>query len=402
MNLLPSPPPRTLLDHRFRVRMGTVADVAACYRIATRQPKGTLPKLFRVHFEDSARKRELHVAEVYGQVVGFARFHTRRDGWTTLYDLAIDPAYQGCGMGRNLLYSVPQPTRLKCPVCVNGKPNPANAFYANAGFRLTETDGKLNTYEMRVLTIFCAGGNADYPNLARQSRMAYGVRSDYEAFDYPFMVDASFKEFNKTRWYKRKRGLPRKRKPSHFKAIWQHRPVMALACDYEFPRQRENVLDQLRTIEQAGVLRPAVCVKFNGGVKDIPCGVVIAVSVPSRYSGFLPEDLGEYRGRRLHLLGGSPLRWMELIPKLHGAGAIVQSIDGSSHEIGAQTGWHFDLETAGWQNRGKRAEYAHTIVYSGQAIQRLVNNYANGVQQLSLFAGADALAFVAGEAEIAA
>ncbi len=161
---------------------------------------------------------------------------------------------------------------------------------------------------------------------------------------------------------------------------------MALACDYDHPSQRESVLDQLRTLNQAGVIRPTVCCKFNGAVRDIPADVVIAVSIPSQYAGFLPADLTEYNGRRLHLLGGSPLQWMDLIPKLHGVGAIVMSIDGSSHETGAQTGSHFDGETAGWVNRGKKADYAATIVYSGQAIQRIMNNYADGVLQPTLFA----------------
>ncbi len=203
--MLPRLTSGNLLERGFRIRRGTAADVDACDRIARKQPRGTLPYISKVSLRDSAAKRELHVAAFGAQVIGFTRFHTRRDGWTTLYDLATDPRYQGLGVGRNLLYSVPQPTRLKCPVASTA----ANAFYAGAGFRLTESDGKLNTYELRVLTIFCAGGNEDYPSLARRSRMTYGIRSDYEAFDYPFMVDVPFKHFNKTRYYKRLKGEPR-------------------------------------------------------------------------------------------------------------------------------------------------------------------------------------------------
>lgn len=286
----------------------------------------------------------------------------------TLYDLATDPRYTGLGIGRNLLYSVPQPTRLKCPVTVNGQPNPANAFYTGAGFRLTETNGKLNTYELRVLTIFCAGGNRAYPDLARRSMMAFGARSDYPIYDYPFMVDVPFKNFA---W------------AAHASVIYHTRPVFALALDYERRDQKSEILRQIQELRNWGILRIAVCCKFDGAIADIPADVMIAVSVPSQYAGFLPSDLSEYRGRRLHLLGGTPIQWLDLIPKLRGAGAIIVSADGSSHETAAKKGTHF--EGSKWRNYGKRTDYAHTIVYSGREIVRAVNAVAEA-QQLSLFA----------------
>lgn len=362
--MLPRLASGNLLERGFRIRRGTAADVDACDRIARKQPRGTLPYISKVSLRDSAAKRELHVAAFGDEVIGFARFHTRRDGWTTLYDLATDLRYQGLGVGRNLLYSVPQPTRLKCPVASTV----ANTFYTGAGFRLTESDGKLNTYELRVLTIFCAGGNRVYPDLARQSRMAFGARSDYPIYDYPFMVDVPFKDFS---WLE------------HGKVLYDTRPVFALALDYERREQKIEILRQIRRFKNWGILRIAVCCKFDGAVKDIPADVMIAVSVPSQYAGFLPSDLSEYRGRRLHLLGGTPIQWLDLIPKLQGVGATVMSADGSSHETAAKKGTHF--EAGKWRNYGKRAEYAHTVVYSGREIVRAVNAVA-GSEQRSLFA----------------
>lgn len=95
--------------NEYFIRRGTPEDADICYRIAIVQARGTLPKLLKVNFAESAAKRELHVAELDGQVVGFARFHTRRDGWHTLYDLAVAPKWQGLSIGRNLLYSVERP-----------------------------------------------------------------------------------------------------------------------------------------------------------------------------------------------------------------------------------------------------------------------------------------------------
>lgn len=351
---------------RYHIRRGTEADADAdaCYRIAIAQPRGTLPKLYRVHFADSARKNELHVAVSGRQVVGFARFHTRRDGWTTLYDLAVHPSYQGQGMGRNLLYSVPTPFRLKCP-----EASPANRFYGNCGLVAMDGAGGLNVYELRILTVFCMGGNTALPQLARASGMAYGVRSDYLAYDYPFMVDVPFKRED----YSWKR---------HAKAVFTHRPVMALALDYEHPRQKAEILRQLQEFRNWGILRPTVCCKFDGAVADIPTDCAIAVSVPSRYEGFLPADLSEYAGRRLHLLGGTPQQWLDLIPKLRGVGAIAASVDGSSHETASKKGTHW--QEGKWVNKGKAAAFHDTLVYSGRHIVRTVNEFALA-KQASLF-----------------
>lgn len=367
--MLPRLSSQNLLQRGFHIRRGKETDAAACYRIAIRQPRGTLPKLYRVHFEDSARKHELHIAKAEGIVLGFARFHTRLDGWTTLYDLAIDPRYQGLGAGRNLLYSVPTPMRLKCPIQIN-----ANLFYQHAGMRhcgteVTRNGDLVNAWELRVLTVFCAGSNPLFAEVARRSGMAYGTRSDYDAEDYPFMVDVPFKPEDYS-WEK------------HRRAVSTQYPIMALALDYELPSQRTEILRQLQAFRDWGVLRPTVCCKFDGAVKDIPLDCQIAVSVYSRYSGWLPQDLGEYRGRRLHLLGGTPNQWIDLIPRLRGIGAIVVSADGSSHETAAKKGTHWQYGE--WHNYGDKAAYRNTMIYSGREIVRAVQESATA-QQMSMF-----------------
>lgn len=347
-------PPAPTGTSGYCIRRGTSEDADACYRIAIAQPRGTLPKLYRVHFADSADKGELHVAECNGAVVGFARFHTRRDGWTTLYDLAVLPDAQRSGIGRNLLYSVPTPLRLKCPAS-----SAANDFYRNAGLKCVGTEGALNVYELRLLTVFCQGGNKDIPVAARQSGMAYGTRSDYGAHDYPFMVDAPFKPQDWD-WER------------HAAVVQTQRPVMALARDYESAEQRADVLRQLDCFRDWGVLRPTVCVKFVEGIADIPPDVTIAVSVPSQYAGWLPPDLRVYAGRRLHLLGGTPQQWLALIPKLQAAGAHVASADGSAHETAAKKGAHW--EQGKWRRReGDKADYFGAMVFSGREIVRVLN-----------------------------
>jgi hypothetical protein len=55
---------------------------------------------------------------------GFLRYHRRRDGWHTVYEVVSEAP----GMGRALLEAVPRPVRLKCP-----EGQPANGFYRHLG-----------------------------------------------------------------------------------------------------------------------------------------------------------------------------------------------------------------------------------------------------------------------------
>lgn len=349
----------------FFIRCGAVDEADACYRIAIAQPRGTLPKLYRVHFAYSACKGELHVADTDGAVVGFARFHTRRDGWTTLYDLAVAPDAQGQGIGRNLLYSVPTPFRLKCP-----QASAANAFYRNAGLKCVGRDGALNVYELRLLTIFCQGKNQDIPTVARQGGMAYGACSKDKAYAYPFMLDAPFKPKH-WNWEK------------HLQAVTAHRPVMAWARDYMRPEQREDVLMQLECFRALGVLRPAVCCKFEGAVNDIPSDVVIGISLYSDFAGWLPSDLRQYAGRKVHFLGGTPGDWQDKLPKLHGAGAHVLSADGNSQQRGSKTSSHWENT---WKRRnGEKADPFWTMVYGTRQVVRILNGGEAFQRQESLW-----------------
>jgi hypothetical protein len=78
---------------------------------------------------------------------GFVRYHTRRDGWSTVYDLCSEGRTQGLeGVGRRLLEAVPVPRRLRCPEHIA-----ANGFYRHVGgHRAARERGKrrrLNVWE---------------------------------------------------------------------------------------------------------------------------------------------------------------------------------------------------------------------------------------------------------------
>src|SRR5690606_2799107 len=83
-----------------------------------------------------------------------------------------------------------------------------------------------------------------------------------------------------------------------------------------------------RQLVERGVERVMVCPKFPGAVSHIPAWCLVAVSVPTKYAGFLPSP-DELRGRRVHLLGGSPQAQMRMAREYAGQGIVVSSEDGN-------------------------------------------------------------------------
>lgn len=342
-----------------------------CDRIA-RQHGNALGWVMRASLERAVDDRTLHVACIDNTVRAFVLYSSPsrepNTGYNVVHTLATERGWNGLGIGRNLLYSVPTPIRLKCPDGLR-----SNTFYLNAGFSLAGTDNArsgrpLNVYELHVLCVHVQGGNRKMPVVARASGMAYGSRHDYEAFDYAFMVDIHWRDYD---W------------ADYMQKITLWRPVMAMVADYETPDQRDTMLAQVADLRHAGVLVIMVCPKFHGAVKDIPADCRVAVSVPSRYAGFMPSPT-ELRGRTVHLLGGSPIAQRRIITEYAGAGARVISVDGNSHETAAKYGTAFIGH--GWTHLDKHhaVDYYGTMVTSGRAIVRTMN-HATASKQLHLW-----------------
>jgi GNAT superfamily N-acetyltransferase len=303
-------------------------DVDSIIKIA-HQYRNELGYVHPVALHEHIAKGTVHVCKEDGRIVGFVDFHARRDGWQTVYHLATDKEFVGQSVGRQLLYSVPCPMRLK----VTTDNETANRFYANAGMRLVATElGRkrpLNVYELRILGIFCMGNGpgVTFPTVARLSGMAYGTRSSETARAWPYMLDIDWKQFNdgKLTW------------PDYMAMVNEYRPVQAMCVDYESPEQLPQLKQQVDDLRAAGVMRIMVCPKFPGAVADIPDNCIVAISIPSGYAGFIP-DLPELRSRRLHLLGGTPHKQREYTLRFQAVGGTVISFDGNSHQRAAQTG----------------------------------------------------------------
>lgn len=367
---------------RATLALATVADVAAVDRVWYPFRNGKQPQLDFVplpKLREAAAKGELIVAWCDGQIVGFVYFHTRRDGLTKLFDIAVSPDYQGRGIGRMLLYSVPCPFQLK----TTQDNAAANRFYRQAGMSLIGTEQStkrlLNVYEMRVLNIINRGNNPNVPRIARESGSAYGTKEVHKAYAWPFMVDC---EFEKPRpWYK------------YMQVIRDLRPVMALTVDYTDPSKKLRMLAQVRRLRKAGVLRVVVCVKFHGAAYDVPADCIIGVSLRTEgnlakgkhnpYSGFMPH-FNELAGRKVHLLGGSPQLQIDTLCKLRGVGAHVLSVDGNG-QFGASA--YGTVYESGKQRGAKKRERTNSLiaqVISSRNIQREINA-AGLFKQLPLF-----------------
>lgn len=136
--------------YQVGIRYASERDFEAVNRIA-RQWNTELGFVSRSAMAQSAEQFELYVAERDSQVLGFVRWHRRRDGWSTIYEIAVDRTHIGHGIGRALLEAVPLPRRLKCTV-----DNAANEFYAHAGGTLARVEAgrvrQLNVWEYRAYT----------------------------------------------------------------------------------------------------------------------------------------------------------------------------------------------------------------------------------------------------------
>jgi len=116
------------------LRYGTESDVDAIMRIAHQYPQ-ELGYVMPIKLRERMAAYEVYVAIQHDNLVGFVCWHKRRDGWATIYEIAVDKRDRGNGIGKALLNAVPRPTRLKCTV-----DNPANQFYAAQGMTLDRTE----------------------------------------------------------------------------------------------------------------------------------------------------------------------------------------------------------------------------------------------------------------------
>lgn len=111
------------------IRFAVEADLPAVKSIAN-QYRDELGYVMMPALRESMARRNLLVAELNNQIIGFVNYRACRDGWQTIYEIAVHRDWTGGKVGSGLLAAVPRPIRLKC-VLSNMK---ANQFYSKQGF----------------------------------------------------------------------------------------------------------------------------------------------------------------------------------------------------------------------------------------------------------------------------
>jgi hypothetical protein len=162
-----------------------------------------------------------------------------------------------------------------------------------------------------VSLIYVQDGNPRLAGIAREAGFLYGVRGTQAPYFDPAFVDLDWR---------------RPDFPAHLERCRRWRPRFAVAGDAEDAAQLAGVLEQAALLRR---LVPEVIVvpKSPGLVERIPQDYVVGLSVPTRF-GATQAPFWEYRGRRVHLLGGAPGAQLRLHAFL---GPDVVSVDGNSH-----------------------------------------------------------------------
>lgn len=87
-------------------------DFKAIKKIAN-QRREFLPALMIYNLKDGFKTNSLYIAKLNEDVVGFIRWHPRKDGSQTIHEIAVDRNFNGLGIGKKLFNLVPTPIQLK-------------------------------------------------------------------------------------------------------------------------------------------------------------------------------------------------------------------------------------------------------------------------------------------------
>lgn len=117
------------------LREATEDDINKVANIA-KQNRKWLGFVMNVALIESVKKKSLYVYEENNEIIGFAHFHKRLDGWTTLHEIAVAKDHQHKGIGQQLLSVLETPVRLKTTIDNEN----AVTFYKKFGFEHTRNE----------------------------------------------------------------------------------------------------------------------------------------------------------------------------------------------------------------------------------------------------------------------
>lgn len=179
--------------------------------------------------------------------------------------------------------------------------------------------------------IFCAGNSKPKCCIAHSLGFLYGIRSDCTPCqNHPVtFVDFNWKNAD---WEK------------HVEVIKEYQPKYTIVPDIEKAEQLPDVLCKAKSIE--GYTENIIFVPKVDVINEIPDRYMLGYSVPTKYGG-CNISTDRFKGRRAHLLGGSPQKQYNIYLNLKDE---VVSIDGNSYERAAQFGDYWSHQKRGWEN----------------------------------------------------
>lgn len=132
-------------NHRFRFAIE--ADVDRVKAIAKQHEK-EIGFLTTGMLRTMIRDNKCVLIEQDASIVGFCNFNFRRDRIAVIYEIAIDAAHQGSGLGGKLLRGFCELAKRKRCYMVRLKViegTPANRFYDRHGFKVIGTEASKRT-----------------------------------------------------------------------------------------------------------------------------------------------------------------------------------------------------------------------------------------------------------------
>lgn len=170
--------------------------------------------------------------------------------------------------------------------------------------------------------IYCRGGDKSAPGLAADAGMKYGVRYDYTAYAPVYMLDVGLNP----KW------------TTYIKRIRQLKPTFALAPDFEQHRDKLTMELYISDLRREKVPLIGCAPKFYGALAQLPEDIIICISIPTEYSGYLPAYEELLSGRKYHLLGGDIRAQINEMCRIANAGGEVISMDGNKLAMKAAYG----------------------------------------------------------------
>lgn len=203
--------------------------------------------------------------------------------------------------------------------------------------------------------IFCLAGNQRFMTIARACGWDAGARLPGTL--YACHAPLAFADQDWTAYQRALKRSPEAaiaKRAAYMRAVAAARPQMASVLDWEYADQLSEVLDWAAEIAPH-VSRVMLIPKVVGQVDRLPdtiggVPVVLGYSIPTSHGGTRCQ-LGAFRGRRVHLLGGSPRQQWQAAQLLAGKADLV-SADGNMCHKAAGHGTYWTGRQ--WRNDGAR------------------------------------------------